>query len=345
MATAPRPLREAIAASADSGAQRALFGDALGDEVAEQIERHCAVHLGADPVSVRFWSARRGITAGLSLDDGTSVVLQLGDKRHERALVARCQVLRHLAQAGLPVPTVLAAPSALGLGVVLTLSFAEVGGAFTAEPRDARRLCGETLAAIARAVHELAVPPDLPEDTLAPPRRGPLWPASTELDDDDFEPSEDEGLAAIVELASAARSLIARAQVPSAEHALHLALGGEHVATDRGRVVATFGWSQLRRSTELVAVARAAMHPERARADEAPLRWPTPDESDLLVAAFVEQRGQAFDEASRRALAAQRTYALALAARREHQLHAPAARGSAEEMLLRYGERYLVVRG
>ena len=66
---------------------------------------------------------------------------------------------------------------------------------------------------------------------------------------------------------------------------------------------------------------------------------------DAFIAAYVSARGESFDEHMRRQIGAFRTYGLAYAARCGHDPKAAPIPGAAEEMLLRFGERYLVVRG
>jgi hypothetical protein len=107
-----------------------------------------------------------------------------------------------------------------------------------------------------------------------------------------------------------------------------------------------YDWDAVHRVPEALAVGHAAAHfAANWETGFSARRYPTPEESDAFVAAYVSARGEPFDEHMRRQIGAFRTYGLAYAARCGHDPKAAPIPGAAEEMLLRFGERYLVVRG
>jgi hypothetical protein len=321
-----------------------VFGTQDPEAIADTIERFCAVHLGADPIACLFWAASVGVTAGLQLDDDREVVIKGHQPQVDRAhLVAVASLREHLARAGYPTPAVLGGPHAFGLGLATIEAYVEA-------PLPVDGLRPEHRDVLARGLHRfiqlttpLAGGLALAPPEIAPPASGALWPRPhSRLFD--FERTA-RGAETIDEIADIARRRMGNGADGELVVA-HLDWRVEHVRIADGAIRTVFDWDSLHRVPEHAAVGCAAAHFAANWQDEfAGRRYPTPDESDAFVAAYADERGRSFDEAERRAIGASRTYGIAYAARCGHDPDGDPIPGAAEEMLLRFGERYLVVRG
>lgn len=347
MAHRARPLETVIAESlaewAEPFVELAVFGSKEPAVIAGAIERFCAIHLGADPVSGLFWNASVGVAAGLVLDDDRVVVVKAHQPEVDRDhLAAIAEVRESLFRAGYPTPAMLAGPQTLARGAATVEAYADPGPTADGLDKDTRDLLARGLHGLMRMATRAAAGVALGAPKMAAPSDLTRWPTPhSQLFD--FEHTA-EGAETIDEIADVARD---RLQQESIERVVaHLDWRVEHVRIRAGAIRAVFDWDSLHRVSEAHAVGVAAAHfAANWEAGYSGRRYPTPEESDAFVAAYVSARGRPFDDDERRQIGAHRTYGIAYAARCGHDPAAPPIPGAAEEMLLRFGERYLVVRG
>lgn len=340
-----RPVREVLvdhlAAWDTPHVELALLGTADPDEILQHVERHLAVHLGADPVGCRFWRSSVGMVAGLVLDDGREVVLKAHQADVPRAHLRAVGALRRSLHArGYPTAELYAEPAPFGSGHATLESFIDAP-----EPADAFR--GDVAERLARELHTvttaltaLGQDVSLATNPLAPPSDA-LWPrAHSKLFD---LTRKGEGAAAIDELAEMAKARV-DAHV-GAKMISHLDWRVEHVRFREGRLAAVFDWDSVHRVSEMAAVGSAAAHfGANWITGFSGRRYPTPEESDRFIGHYAAARGRALDDEERREVAAWRTYGMAYAARCGFDPEREPEKGTAGEMLNRYGERYMMVR-
>jgi hypothetical protein len=345
----PRPLRDVIAESLadweEPFVEIAVFGTADVEAMAQSVERFCAAHLGADPDACRFWTSSVGVAMALVLDDGRDVVLKAHQPNVAEAhLAAVIHVRQTLIDRGFPAPQPLAGPLRLGQGFATLEAYVEGGPVADGFVPAHRELFAHGLAwLIDLATRDCADAP-LAIPQVAPPRDGSLWPTPhSRL----FDFSRNaEGAELLDELASLASDRMRSLDESMFRQVVaHLDWRVEHVRiADRG-IVTVYDWDSIHRVPEPYAVGCAAAH---WAANWEPgfegRRYPTPDESDAFVSDFAAARGLAFDDRERRAIGAARTYGMAYAARCGHTPEGTPIPGAAEEMLLRFGERFLIVR-
>jgi hypothetical protein len=342
----PAPLLDVIAESlaewTEPFVELSIFGTRDAEAIAGAVEQFCAIHLGADPTSALFWRASTGVAAGLLLDDDRVVVLKAHQPAVDRDHIASVLALREaLFEAGYPTPRVLGGPHTLGHGSATVEAFVDPGP--TADGFAVRDLLARGLHGFCRMATQLAQGRLFAPPAVAMPAGKALWPAPhSRLFD--FERTAD-GAETIDEIAEVAKDRV----VPDDDTpklVAHLDWRVEHVRVRGGAIRSVYDWDAVHRVPEAHAVGNAAAHfAANWETGFSARRYPTPEESDAFVAAYVSARGEPFDEHMRRQIGAFRTYGLAYAARCGHDPKAAPIPGAAEEMLLRFGERYLVVRG
>ncbi len=110
-------------AGGDGRLERAILGTSDPAEVARRLESHVAGALSA-PLDASFYRTSVGIVAGLTLTDGSAVVLKVHRWHASIDRLTAIQVVQaHLAASGLPAPRPLAPPMPLGEGVATIESF------------------------------------------------------------------------------------------------------------------------------------------------------------------------------------------------------------------------------
>lgn len=301
----------------------AVFGTADPDAIALAIEGFCAANLGADPVACLFWESELGFTIGLEMDDGAPVVVRCqppGVGREHLSSVAA--VRRHLSQTRFPLPELLAGPNTLGRGFATAEVLVKPPAAIDVQAPDRRSLLARGLARLTAAAAQ------------APDAAGlaNFHPDSGGLESNDL----------LDELMDLAAARMEDVEAGGSRVVTHLDWCADHVRIDGGAIRMVLGWSALYAASEPVAIGWVSARylgsvpgPDGAR------RFPSPDDADAFIAAYATLRKTPWTEPERRLLGAARTTSLVDAARRE--LTGGGAR-SAEEMLQRFGERYLVVR-
>lgn len=337
-------IAESLAEGSTPFVELAVFGSDRPDAIADLVERFCAVHLGADPAACLFWSASAGVTAGLLLDDERAVVIKGHPTEVDRAHVqAVADVRAALAGLDYPTPEMICGPHRLGRGLGTVEAFVDapppVDGLLPAH----RNTLARELQRFIRLATPLGRGLPLAPPALRPPDGGDLWPRPHGRLFDIARTRE--GTEPIDEIAAIAKRRMSDGADLEPVVA-HLDWRVEHVRVAGGVVRAVFAWDSLHLVPEPAAVGAAAAHFAASWRNElVGRRYPTPDESDAFVAAYAAARDRPFDEAERRAIGAARTYGIAYAARCGHDPAGEPIPGAAEEMLLRFGERYLVVRG
>lgn len=301
----------------------AVFGTTDADDVVLALEGFCAAHLGADPISCSFWEAEIGLTLGLEVDDGTQVVLRCHPPEVGREhLGAVAAVRRHLFSARFPVPELLAGPHHLGRGFATAESFVRPPPAIDMRPQDRRSLLARGLCRLNLAASQ--APGKEALATFVP-------------DSDGLDSSE-----AIDDLVGLAGERMVDDGTPSESVATHLDWCADHVRVDGGAIRMILGWNALYSAREPVAIGWiSARFLGSIGGAEGVRPYPTPDESDAFIAAYSSLRKTPWGDSERKTVGAARAFSLADAARRELTL---GVKSGAEEMLLRFGERYLVVR-
>jgi hypothetical protein len=92
-------LREFPAATVE----RVVLGRTTSREIASEVERWCAQHLGATVADAWLWRVSVGCVAGLSLEDGRRVVVKAyAPDRSPRHIAAVLDAQRHASSCGLP---------------------------------------------------------------------------------------------------------------------------------------------------------------------------------------------------------------------------------------------------
>ncbi len=295
-----------------------LFASAGVAVAVRGLETVCAAVLGADPVAVAEVERRlTHLVLTLVLDDDATVELSLHPSWVSREHLDATTRLGADLLGGAPRTQ---GPERLGGGHVT----------FRA-PRPRAALPPARLAAsLARLVREATLRAGaLPIDHAGLlPSGAERWGRAVMARE--ARVSGAEGLRELQELADLARARLAR-EGPGV-------VGPLTLAPSAGTELDLGPLSDLARVDEAAVLGHAA-------ATFQGLGPPSPDESDRFVAAYVEARGAALDERERRAVGAHRTYRLATQALSEMSIDQPPARGTAEELLLRFGERFLLVRG
>jgi hypothetical protein len=286
--------------------------------VVRGLETACAAVLGADPVAVADAEPRlTHFVFSLVLDDDTTVELTLHPAWVSREHLDATSSLRAEllgAARGL-------GPERLGLGYVT----------FGAPSPKASLPPARVAASLARFVRE-ATPlagSYVFGDVGVLPRGAERWGGAVLHREAHLAGAE--GLREVQELADLARARLAREDAPRVVGPLTLAPRAS-------------GELDLGPLCDLAQVDEAAVL-GHAAATFRGLTPPSPDESDRFVAAYVEARGVPLDESERRTVGAHRTHRLATQALLEMSVDRAPARGTAEELLLRFGERFLLVRG
>jgi hypothetical protein len=314
-----------LAASLDSELRadrfpwREMFTSIEVAVVRRGLETACAAVLGADPVAILDGEARLTHFAfTLALDDDTTTELALHPAWVSREhLAATTQLGAQLLGGTSPA----FGPERLGLG---HLTFRAPSARASLEPAHLAQSLAELVREATRRAGSLPL-----GDVGLLPTGGERWGRAVAAREARVVGAE--GLLEVQELADLARARFSADDAPRVVGPLTLA-PRSGAALDLGPVC------------DLARVDEAALLGQAAATFRGPSP-PNPDESDRFVAAYVEARGAPLDERERRSVGAHRTHRLATQALAEMSLDRTPARGSAEELLLRFGERFLLVRG
>jgi hypothetical protein len=289
------------------------------------LERAFAVWVGSDPVSVVAAEFPRLL---IELEDQRRVTALVLGSEVEAQLSATATLASAMQDSGYPAPEFVVGPVRLPQGWLMIES----------EPTQA--LSQPTVAQLAQELHRFVQLATTLSEQASPGSAGllrwslerwppftPLMPAPPARPNEEFE-----------ELAESARTRVAAPSEPWV--VTHLGWSERNVRFGADSLCAVRGWEQLLHvpAAGAIGLAAASFRNSTVHAEQAP----TPEESDRFVAAYAQTRGQPLSESERKTVGAFRTMALVL------QASATSAQdvepGSAAEMLLRFGERYLVVR-
>lgn len=316
--------------------ERAIFGVAAPEDIAEIAERLVRSSLGARVERALFYKVSVGCVCGLVLSDGRQVVLKLQRGERSQAYLEACCALReHLAARGFPCPRTV-------LGVT------RVAGAWaTVESLDERGEPGDgahapTRAAIARALAELVrLAADFDDvgalssswySSLAPGRAFPR-PHSPLFD---FERTQAgaEWIEALARAALAARDPLVGPRVIG-----HYDFRVEHLRFAQGQVVTSYDWDSLHRDHEPVLVGLTAFNFAADWQRSPPAATPTLDEVRAFVAEYELARGAPFSTDERRLAAGSCVFAMSYRARCAHALGPERGEpGDARPALRDYGQ-------
>lgn len=282
------------------------------------LETACAAVLGADPVAVLDGEARLTHFAfTLALDDDTTTELALHPAWVSREHLAATTELGAQLQGG---TSPVRGPERLGLGHV---TFRAPSARASLEPERLAQSLAELVRAATRSAGSILL-----GDVGLLPSGGERWGRAVAGREARVVGAE--GLREVQELADLARAWLSRDEAPRVVGPLTLA----------PRSGADFDLGPV---CDFARVGEAAVLGQAAATFRG-LTPPSPDESDRFVVAYVEARGVQLDERERRSVGAHRTHRLATQALAEMSLERAPARGTAEELLLRFGERFLLVR-
>ena len=114
------PVEQVVAKALAAGphaTEASVFGTADPAQISGLVERFCAVHLGDQPVSARFYLSSVGCVVGLRLAAGRDVVVKVYQPRWRAPFLTAVQeVQRHLVRNGLPCACPVVAPTPLAPG-------------------------------------------------------------------------------------------------------------------------------------------------------------------------------------------------------------------------------------
>jgi hypothetical protein len=314
-------LAERVAASiaAHGGVvERAVFSTVSPGRVAAAIEA-----VAPSPVvECRFYVVSVGCVAGLTLADGTDVVVKAHQPRWTAGHLRRAVTAQAAcADAGLAAPRPLAGPLPCGNGLATVEAYLPDPGdaAPTAEMLE---VSAAGLAAVIDVtgrldLPEVAQPLDRPPGQLYPQPHSPLF---------DFAATH-AGAEWIDDLAR--RSLAARDAIDLPRVVTHTDWAARNVRFDPTAVRAIYDWDSIAATTEAAAVGLAAQTwRSTGRWDDTSA--PGPDEVVAYLDAYGHARGRPLTRHERRAAAATALWVLAYSARCEHSVDAtgPAARST-----------------
>jgi len=254
MTTLATLVAESIAARGDNF-EVAVFGSSTPDLVAALLERYCAEHL--TPVDeALFYRVSVGAVAAFVLAGGRRVVVKVHRWNADKIRLAAVQrVQRHLRAEGIPAPTPLVAPTALGAGVATAEE--HLGG------RTARGLDPAVRAALATQLHRIVTVAstivgveEVGGSTPAADTDAPLWGEPHDLKFD-FAASA-AGAEWIDDLARAARTRVASHREPAVIGHLDWRVEQCAFADDGVSIVAIYDWDALALAPEPVVVGQAA---------------------------------------------------------------------------------------
>ncbi len=306
-----------IAAAIDewpSSLEGVLLGTSDPARIVGLLDGFLASALGGELQSVTFYRRGVGAVFGLLLTDSRKVVVKV----HRVDLVGDAldgirTVQRTLADQGLPAPTPIGKPQAMGNGIGAAEEMLTGGDKVNPHDASVRRVLASGLFQFVEAATPmlgivrlpLANPFGLPDDQL--------WPTPHDLRFDFSLP----GAEWIDELAKDARSVLDQ----SASEPMvigHADWRIENLRMDRSAVVAIFDWDSVCTCPEAVLVAAASVHFTTDWSDSSTDPFPSPDESSAFVNEYEEARGRRFASRDRELVDAAQIYRLAYGARCEH---------------------------
>lgn len=306
-------LTEALAEAGP--ASRPLWNSLFGVDEERSVARLLTQFVSAercDIERVRFLHHGVGLVAGLDLADASAVVLKVHRWRASiERLSAVQQMQRELADADLPAPRPLAAPTVLGSGVATIDEFL-AGDAADGHDSRVRGSMARMLASFHRAGRAVATPGVLGAGAIGG-NDEPSWGEPHDLRFD-FDRTA-AGAEWIDELAASAASALRACDLPV--QVSHLDWRVENLGFGGHDVVAIYDWDSVALAPEAVAVGQAAAQFSTDwRRGVATL--PTPAEVRGFVADYERERGRRFDDAERTMLQAATVALCAYGARCEH---------------------------
>lgn len=258
-----------------------------------------------------FYRRGTGIVVGFELSDGRRLVLKVHRfAASVRRLSAVQEVQRHLAMGGLPVPSPVLGPEALGSGCVTVETFRAGGHANGWRPV-VRRAIAHLLADVVREGRSCSATTDLGEALLF--GSGDTgWPQPHDLRFDFAATAR--GAEWIDEAASVARQRLARRTGPPVVG--HMDWRSGNLGFEAARCSAIYDLDSLALAEEAVVVGSASA---QFSVDwVGPGRIPSPAEMGSFVAEYEEARGEPFDGDARGALDAANLVQCAYGARCQH---------------------------
>jgi hypothetical protein len=291
-----------------------LLGTSDPARIVGLLDEFCRSALGGGLHDVAFYRRGVGAVFGLLLTDTRRVVVKV----HRVDLVGDAldgirTVQRTLADQGLPAPTPIGEPQAMGNGIGAAEEM--LTGGETLNPHDAsvRRVLAAGLFQFVEAATPmlgivqlpLANPFGLPDDRL--------WPTPHDLRFDFSLP----GAEWIDELAKDARSILDQSATGSMVIG-HADWRIENLRLDRSAVVAIFDWDSVCACPEAVLVGAASVHFTTDWSDSSADPFPSPDESSAFMKDYAEARGRRFSSPERELAHAAQIYRLAYGARCDH---------------------------
>ena len=291
-----------------------LLGTSDPERIVGLLDGFTRSALGSELHSVIFYRRGVGAVFGLLLMDDRRVVVKV----HRLDLVREGldgirTVQRTLAERGLPAPTPIGSPQAMGHGIAAAEEMLTGGEKVNPHDASVRRVLAAGLFQFVEAATPmlgvvqlpLANPFGLPDDQL--------WPTPHDLRFDFSLP----GAEWIDELAKDARSVLDQSASESMVIG-HADWRIENLSMDRSAVVAIFDWDSVCACPEAVLVGAASVHFTTDWSDSSTNPFPSPDESSAFINEYEEARGRRFASRDRELVDAAQIYRLAYGARCEH---------------------------
>jgi Phosphotransferase enzyme family len=285
-----------------------IVGDKTDEALATWVDSLCLANLGHRIADARFVNKSVGAVFGLTLADGSHVVLKLfPDIFGETELRAIERALALVVSVGFPAPRQLV-PLTLADGVWGAFYELVPGNVLDAHVSDVR----QTLAKLLAEFTSVAVQIDPSSLPVTPTRRDALWGTPHRVGIDLTIP----GGEWIDARAREAQRLIRATQLPLI--AAHMDWGAKNALFfDEHRVSAILDWDSLMAASEAEMVGRAAA--------QFTAQWPsigslTPsrDEASAFVREYEIARGRRFDAIEQRVINASADYLLAQVGRHGH---------------------------
>ncbi len=304
----------------------AIHGTDDPGAIAAAVDALCRETLGSGVADGLFYAVSMGAVAGVTLADGRRVVVKgYQPSKSARAFLEEIvRIRRHLTQAGVPSPAVLAGPTPFGQGLAIIEAFEDAGRIEDTLEPPYRRAMAQGFHDLVQAGRPLATAETL--FTFSELRKsGRLWraPSSTLAD---FAATAG-GAEYIEDVARAATDQVAQNLEAGDLVIGHADWRPEHVkfVTDGEaiRIAAIYDWDSLqkRREPALVGVAAScfcANFGANAVAQKTAAVAPTLDQSRAFVADYEAARGRPFAPDERRLLSGAYAYTAAWLARLGH---------------------------
>jgi len=270
--------------------------------------------LGSELHRVTFYRRGVGAVFGLHLADDRRVVVKVHRLEFLReGLDGIRAVQRMLADRGLPAPTPIGDPEAIGNGIAVAEEMLTGGEHVDGHDASVRRVLASHLYGLVEAATAMLGDVPLP---LASPFGLPgnqLWPTPHDLRFDFSLP----GAEWIDKLPGDARSILRRNETGT------MVIGHgdwriENLRMDRSTIVAIFDWDSVCVIPEAALVGATSIHFTTDWSDPATDSFPSADESSAFINEYEEARGRVFTSRERELAQAEQIYRLAYGARCDH---------------------------